>query len=97
MTSNKTSLLKSKTTWLIVAACAFVAAVPLGMHWLRPKRAEPIPNERPIANLDRLVQDQRLVSQRLQQHVLRERDAAERMRATDPRGALRRLESLCAS
>ncbi len=64
------------------------------LNWLRPKRAEPIPNERPTSNLDRLDQDQRLVLQRLERHVLRERDAAEGMQSTDPRGALRRMERL---
>jgi len=34
MTSNKTTLRKSRTLWLILAACAFVAAIPLGMQWL---------------------------------------------------------------
>ncbi|MCH7727662.1 MAG: right-handed parallel beta-helix repeat-containing protein, partial [Planctomycetes bacterium] len=34
MNSNTKTSLKSRTLWLVVAACALVAAVPLGFHWL---------------------------------------------------------------
>ena len=37
---NTKTLLKSKTTWLMLAACVYAAAVPLGMHWFRQSQLE---------------------------------------------------------
>ncbi|MCH7729835.1 MAG: hypothetical protein IH991_25700, partial [Planctomycetes bacterium] len=58
MTSNKTTLLKSRTLWFVLAACAFVAAVPLGLHLLTDHRQ----SQSEVAVADATVTDNVIVA-----------------------------------